>query len=363
VTLIRFILFRTGAIAIGLISVIVLLEIGLAVFHYQPVGRQAVHGVFVASAFPDLGYEYKPNNTFSYRYGKTGLFSGGLNIPVNINSYGLRNPEISIEKEENIFRILVIGDSFTMGMGVEAEEAYPTRLQALIQSKASEPLKIEVINAGVEGYNLIQCAAWYLNRGRALKPDLLVWAFNVNDLETRNQMKFNTATEPPSETSSKKSASSIALLFPTDMQSFYDQIILNSQIYRLWLKTRQIPALGPPAIRADAIKLAPFIEKVKEACDLDNTSIIAVLLPDMHVKKNTIHPSSKWFASKCQAENIPVISLASVFAGENIKDFHVHPCDPHPNARAHTVFAEKISQSIIWINSQFQFIEQTEGHL
>ena len=51
-------------------------------------------------------------------------------------------------------RVLCIGDSHTYGAGVRAEEAYPARLQAILDE--TEPGRWAVMNRGVPGYNTAQ---------------------------------------------------------------------------------------------------------------------------------------------------------------------------------------------------------------
>src|SRR4051812_31548703 len=48
-----------------------------------------------------------------------------MGVPVSLNSGGLRGPEIPLRKPDGEFRVLVIGDSFTLGWGVEESKTYP----------------------------------------------------------------------------------------------------------------------------------------------------------------------------------------------------------------------------------------------
>ena len=67
------------------------------------------------------------------RPGARGLHKGKL---FRTNLDGFRGPEYSLQPEPDVFRIVVIGDSFTMGSGVEESEAYPARLEALLNEAA-----------------------------------------------------------------------------------------------------------------------------------------------------------------------------------------------------------------------------------
>jgi len=98
------------------------------------------------------------------------------------NSIGLRDYEYG-EKQDNTFRILVLGDSFTFGAGVELEDTYVKQLETILRSKNSSK-EYEVINAGVMGYGTDQ-EFYYLKEWiTKLKPDLVIVGFYVgNDLE------------------------------------------------------------------------------------------------------------------------------------------------------------------------------------
>ena len=69
---------------------------------------------------------------------------------VKINSKGLRDKEYQYDKQRGVFRILVLGDSFTWGYGVELKEIFTERLENMLGKN------VEVLNAGVTGYGTDQ---------------------------------------------------------------------------------------------------------------------------------------------------------------------------------------------------------------
>jgi hypothetical protein len=74
-----------------------------------------------------------------------------------------------LDKRPGVFRVAVVGDSFTYGAEVGDDETYPQRLEMLLA-------KGEVINLGVRAYGIDQIVLKYLKYGRAYRPDLLVVA-------------------------------------------------------------------------------------------------------------------------------------------------------------------------------------------
>jgi hypothetical protein len=98
-----------------------------------------------------------------------------------INSLGLRNDEIPRDKPAGVRRLLMLGDSFTEGNGVQASETFSSRLQAkLDQSEAGR--KWQVINAGVGSYSPLLELLYLENGGLALQPDLVVLNFDLSDI-------------------------------------------------------------------------------------------------------------------------------------------------------------------------------------
>lgn len=118
----------------------------------------------------ELIYSLRPNFNAIFRTGEFVELS-------QINSAGLRDFEISSKKEK--FRILILGDSFTFGHGVVLENSYPKQLEQII--KEFEAKEVEVINAGVKGYNLDQEFRFFTRRLFEINPDLLVVTLGPGD--------------------------------------------------------------------------------------------------------------------------------------------------------------------------------------
>jgi lysophospholipase L1-like esterase len=94
--------------------------------------------------------------------------------PVRINSHGTRGPEFDPAKAAGTVRILSIGDSRTFGWGLAESETYSARLQQSLAEKYGGGRKVEVINAGVNGWSYSQMAVYFRDVGLAFKPDVVV---------------------------------------------------------------------------------------------------------------------------------------------------------------------------------------------
>jgi len=97
---------------------------------------------------PTRGYAMAPSFSAS-------LERQGRTILIETNRLGLRDGEL--DPRSGAFVALAVGDSFTVGFGVRAEEAWPEQLEVLLQRSRSPG--VEVVNAGVSGYSLRQIRA------------------------------------------------------------------------------------------------------------------------------------------------------------------------------------------------------------
>lgn len=104
-------------------------------------------------------------------------------IPVDINSHGLRGPEITYAKPSGTFRILNLGDSVVMGWGTREEDTYGRQLERLLNGQDGDYRRYEVINAGVPGWNLENELAYLQAEGLKFEPDMILLGVTLtNDI-------------------------------------------------------------------------------------------------------------------------------------------------------------------------------------
>jgi lysophospholipase L1-like esterase len=94
--------------------------------------------------------------------------------PVRINSLGTRGPDFEPWKPPQTIRILSLGDSRTFGWGLAENETYSARLGHLLQEKLGAARKVEVINAGVNGWGYDQMFIYFRDVGLGFHPDLVI---------------------------------------------------------------------------------------------------------------------------------------------------------------------------------------------
>ncbi len=126
----------------------------------------------------------RPDRPWLYglRPGSEGTVNGPSGeIPYRINADGFRDRLYARPKPPGVYRVVVIGDSIAFGYGVEQEQGFTERLEALLAELAPEA-RVEVLNMGIGGYNPYLEAAFLRDVGITYEPDLVIVQFCINDL-------------------------------------------------------------------------------------------------------------------------------------------------------------------------------------
>jgi len=109
---------------------------------------------------------------------------------VTANSRGIRGgDEHAPGKRAGVRRIVVLGDSFTFGEGVDDPDTFPSRLQARLGHG------FEVINLGIHGYGHDQMLIRLREEGLRYAPDLAVLGYYSGDV-ARNGLAFRDYAKP-----------------------------------------------------------------------------------------------------------------------------------------------------------------------
>ena len=102
----------------------------------------------------------------------------GYRATVRTNSRGLRDDEVQVPKPRGVFRILLLGDSMTAGLEVAKQETF----EAVCEARLGGYGRVEVVNAGVRGYNVDNILGFLQDEGLSYHPDVVVYLFVDNDL-------------------------------------------------------------------------------------------------------------------------------------------------------------------------------------
>jgi lysophospholipase L1-like esterase len=262
-----------------------------------------------------------------------GLVAGAL---FETNSSGFRGRERSFVKPPDVFRIVVIGDSWTMGWGVTLEETYAARLERALPSQLSDRA-YEVLNMGVSGFNAYYALSRFEWLGFAFDPDLLIYGFTVNDIEGPDYRESR------------------------DMKVFEVDRFQRSP-FRLWailgprwasLRDRFWPERGSYLYELDDNYfrnpkawqlLAESIERM--GVSLQKRSMCGVLLIHTHPHElGVFHPYHRYYdrvAKLAEHVGLFVVPSFAEFRGHRAQNLWVGPGDDHPNAAGHELLARAL---------------------
>jgi hypothetical protein len=110
-----------------------------------------------------------------------------------VNSLGYRDLERAIPRPEGVRRALCLGDSFTWGAGVLFDDTWPQRLERTLTREREEPWEAVVL--AEPGFNAAQLAARLEPEGLPYDPDVVVFAWVLNDAEDLDSAEARRATD------------------------------------------------------------------------------------------------------------------------------------------------------------------------
>ena len=171
--------FRAGALGLGLAVALGAAELAVRAAGLAPALKNQ-YGDNVAD--PILPFKPRPNSHLTGR-NETNEFD----YDYRHNRLGLRDVEHATSKPAGVFRILGLGDSFTYGVGVRFEETYLARLERMLNERAGDHPRVEIIKGGIPRFFPQSERLLLEHSGAAFQPDLIVVGFLPNDVADTHQ--------------------------------------------------------------------------------------------------------------------------------------------------------------------------------
>ena len=194
------------------------------------------------------------------------------------NSWGHRSDyEYTLEKPKGKFRILVLGDSMTVGQGIEnVENTYPKKLEYYLNEKLQLP-QFEIINTAGPGWNTdTQLYDLFIN-GFKFQPDMVFLGYYHNDIP---QSDFLSCDVGEIELISDKGPLK-NLLKQSHLYKF-----VNLKINRLLEKIGNKPKFTDcikaaySSIGWDMLKV--YLDAINMACVIRNVKLVIGVIPLMY---------------------------------------------------------------------------------
>lgn len=122
--------------------------------------------------------EYDPQLFYKFKKGPCTFNNREFNVINVTNSAGLRDDEESLHDPS----IIILGDSFTMGWGVEQQSSFPERLELLINQK--------VLNAGISSFGTAR-EVTLIDQLGITSADCIVFQYHSNDYQENKTFEEN----------------------------------------------------------------------------------------------------------------------------------------------------------------------------
>ena len=253
-----------------------------------------------------------------------------------VRTEGLCRGDAIPPRIEGTPRVLLIGDSFTEGQGVTAEETFASVLDGRLDA--------QVINCGRRGYDFPRLHEWF-DSHLALEPDAVVYAMVLNDpqqsdafharqqyiddwiVDRRRMFAEGDGSPPPWQ--------------PRLFALVHDR-----------LEGRRVQAettgwyremVGAANAEGWAATLE-HIEAMQRTMRSRGGAFLVALWP-LLVDLDSDYPftdTHRTIAEALRARGIPFVDTLDAFRGEDASTLWVHPADHHPNGPAHARFARAI---------------------
>jgi len=270
------------------------------------------------AADPLIGHEHAPHRQARL-----------MGVDFRTNAQGLRDREFSFERVPGKLRIVMLGDSLTVGWGVPVEQTFAKRIE---QMYAEAGIDAEVINLGVGNYNTVQEVQAFLTTGYRYQPDVVVLNYFVNDAEP----------VVPASTPSTLMRRCYACVFVAGrgdalMRQFFGRLDWAQYYLSLygggtapgWLDAKA--AIG---------RLATFSKA-------GGIKLMIVSLPELHdVANYRFGPVTDLVRKAAEENGAAFVDVLPALADQPSAKLWVTPPDPHPNGYANALIAKALFEAL-----------------
>lgn len=243
------------------------------------------------------------------------------NVPVQINSKGLRDAEYDYARKPGVKRILALGDSITFGWGVKIEDTYAKVLERALNGGPGTA-RYEVLNCGVGNYTASRVLGLYDYDLHKYEPDVISLAFFINN-----------ANEPPDTL--WKNVFNTPLQFPVYLWSRLQRVTAKYSVTKGFDDYyKDLYRDDNPIYAGLKGKLVDFLKKRKA----EGKKVVVIAIPDcMHLDEKPYryqYVTDKIFALAREA-GVETLDLLPSVQGMAARDIMNTPEDRHPNAEGH----------------------------
>ena len=270
------------------------------------------------SQHPLRGHEHAPNREARL-----------MGVDFRTNSRGLRDRNFDYDRTPKTNRVLMLGDSLTLGWGVPVEDTFSKRIERMFSDQG---VTAEIINAGVGNYNTIQEVEFFLTEGYKYKPDIVVLNFFVNDAEPLPQ------SNPPS----LLARNCYSCVF---VAGRVDTLLRSLARKKDWFEY-YLDLYGhgsAPGWLASKASLQKLIDHTKNY----NIKLLVASLPELHdVNSYKFQLITDLVKAVADSNGVPFVDILGQLKDQPSEKLWVTPPDPHPNAYANAYIAKGLFEAL-----------------
>ena len=252
-------------------------------------------------------------------------------VDLATNSLGLRDNEYSVRKDVGNKRIVVIGDSFTLGWGVELDQTFCKRLERMFRRESDE---YEVINMGVGNYNSVMEVELFKQKGLQLEPDLVILMFFLNDTEAVPRGRSRLAD------AFIRHSYFYAFLFERHLRlksRFLEESGWRSYYSSLYSRKNQENIEAASTAIRDLISL----------CRRNDIEILVANIPELrNLEDYEFGVATDYICGLAEEGGVPFVDLLPSLTAHKPESLWVSREDPHANGRANEIIARRLYEEI-----------------
>jgi lysophospholipase L1-like esterase len=251
-------------------------------------------------------------------------------VNVRTNSFGFRDQELLLPKPPGMKRILLLGDSVTLGWGVDVNEGYADVLEAKLNSGGKR--QYEVINTAVGNYNT-QMEVDILEKYLFLEPDIVLVGFFPNDAEKTIKVKQDLAYQLKSR----------FYMYPFLWDRYTKlKFALASDKYTSRIHDFYTEEYGG----GESVRVA--FDKLEGISNEYNLPVYIVIIPQFYSEFENYNSAyiHEFVMDLCVEHGFVCIDTFEKFKEYELSQIVISAEDAHPNALGHEVIAMSIAEEI-----------------
>jgi hypothetical protein len=244
---------------------------------------------------------------------------GPYSVTYSLNALGCRGRDYSIPKPAGRYRILVLGNSSALGVGVHEQDTFSDRLEKSLNAatQASSEDRYEVINCGARGSSTREQRVFYEQIASRYEPDVVLVAMSERDnLSERDEQQGGFVHE----------------------HSRYEDLLLTARLIQYARHQGQRPF--------EYSHVAEELAALNEACRVRRARLAVVLFRNVEAAPHWRDLATA-VSAKLQPLDVPVLDLGlALLKDHSASDVAVDALDQNPNEIAHRIAAEEIERML-----------------